>query len=109
EWGSGRGGGSARGPSVAVCLVSAGVARLAAALSCCIGTMLAGMRAVALTIDAEEPTHSTTGHPKHSRALPASPAEWRIVASPARAPPSPRPLALLIASLSPRRVRPPGA
>src|SRR5215510_8646227 len=46
------------------------------------GTMLAGMRAVALTIDAEAPTHSAPGHPKHSRARPASPAQWRIVASP---------------------------
>ena len=32
------------------------------------------MRAVGPTIDAGEPTHSTTAHPKHSRALSASPA-----------------------------------
>ena len=58
--------------------------------------MLAGMRAVGKTIDAGEPTHSTTAHPKHLRALFASPAQWSDGCIAARGTAEPRPLALTL-------------
>ena len=57
------------------------------------------MRAVGPTIDAGEPTHSTTAHPKHSRALSASPAQWRDGCIAARGAAEPGPLALTLRTL----------
>ena len=57
------------------------------------------MRAVGPTIDAGEPTHSTTAHPKHLRALSASPAQWRDGCIAARGAAEPGPLALTLRTL----------